>query len=141
MKYHTFTAGGLDRCNAARHNPVFVQSQLERRDSLFLPFSKLRPLLREDPTRMESGGKAIGWYPLNELRDKLGLRLASVDDEDGSDWVLLGVDSKDTPLFAVDITKHVRVCCFRPKNNCSYCSTKLRKRHWKVHFLICACRR
>lgn len=64
---------------------------------------------------MESGGKAIGWYPLNELRNKLGLQLASVDDENGSDWVLLGVDSKDTPLFAVDITKHVRFCCFKRK--------------------------
>lgn len=108
MIRHTFAVNGLDRCHGSRSNPVFVRTQLERPDALIVPFLRLKPLLR-DADAGSSSSQSISWISLQQLREKLPmLKLSSIDesldDTVLSDWVFLGMNNQERPLFAVDIS-------------------------------------
>jgi hypothetical protein len=106
---HTYAGGDLDRVHSARQNPAFVSAQFERADALFLPFLKLKPLLRSQKVG-EKKTQAPVWLSLARLRSECSD--ASIIAFEGSsvDWVLLGIRRDEVPLFAIDVTPLVWVC-------------------------------
>lgn len=122
-RVHTFSAGCIDRVHNSRSNPTFVQAQLQRADALFVPFSRLRPLLRTSSTAPATGpSNQIGWCTLAELQSALQVTIAPVRSgeqivghtpsttgpDTEAEWVMLGLTPAQQPLFVVDVSNCVR---------------------------------
>jgi len=108
---HTYGGSGLQRQHGPRQNPVHVREQMRRTDSLFVPFQKLKPLLRKTKPGAATN-MSIAWLSVPDLIARFGVVAIPDVDQDlftgDVDWVYLGVGSEGVPLFAIDVSQCVR---------------------------------
>ena len=88
-----FANNPLDRAGHLRSKPDWLAQQLASDTALFVPFWQLCPLILPE---IETGaGRDVGWLP----RQAFGAALTPE-----SLIVFLGINQRDKPLFAVDIS-------------------------------------
>ena len=89
-----FANNPLDRAGHKRGNPDWLAAQLASKDALFLPIWKLHPLILS-PLAGEDM-RDIAWLPRPAFQNLLS---------DERLIVFLGINRRDKPLFAVDVSE------------------------------------
>ena len=87
-----FSQNPLNRAGHERNNPEWLTEQAHRPEALFVPVWHLNPLIL--PALEPTQGRDVGWLP----RSAMGPELAQ--------WpvVFLGINRRNKPLFAVDVS-------------------------------------
>lgn len=93
--FHCFSGNPLDRTQAERRDPAWLETELKAPASRFVPFLGDVPLIAIESATLEAGGAGeIGWLALDDVR---------VEHIDRDRFHLLGKTSEGASRFACNI--------------------------------------